>query len=110
MKKLSIVLALFLCSGAGDAILSVDQIETAGIPIFDLVDSELNDTTTAHLLTLPELKNTLINNYNATPEAKEYDFPVANENWMFMVSCSNTQDIVLDSNISRNKRYSNFQQ
>jgi hypothetical protein len=84
--------------GAGDAILEVDQISAAGIPVFDLVDSELNDTSTPHLLTTAELKNTLINSYNATPEAKEYDFPVANEGWMFTVVCGTTSNITLDPN------------
>ena len=80
-------------SGAGDAALVADKLGISGLPWFELVDSELSDTTTPHDLEQSEVRGTRINSWKATPEAKVFNLPAANSDLSVMFICGTSSNI-----------------
>ena len=79
----------------------IDIYGNVTIPVMTLLASELNDTSDAHLLTVIELKNTIITNSESVG-ADEWDFPAKTEGWNFTFIKEADQNIVLDPNGAEN--------
>jgi hypothetical protein len=70
----------------------------SNIPINQYNADQLNDTSTAHLLTAAEVSGTFLNNYDSSAEAKQYDLPAAAEGYNFIFCMGVAQNVVIHPN------------
>jgi len=71
-----------------------------GVPtvLSEINSDQLSDTSTPHGLLAAEVSGTILNNYDGTPEAKEYDLPAAAEGYNFVLCLGVAQNVTIDPN------------
>jgi len=86
----------WICLNLNTAMSDPTTLAIKSVEVPTLAPSELNDPTSAHVLTVAELKGTVLSNIGAG--ATEYDFPARTEGWNFIYVVEAAQNVVLDPN------------
>lgn len=77
---------------------AIQMYKPLSAPAKELISSALADTSTPHTVTALEVSGTILNNYNASPSAREFDLPAIAKGLNFKFALGDANNVTLDPN------------